>query len=189
MYITANVWEAPRLNYPGVRTLLTFDLGKCFRSAYFEKICLRSPACEKAWIFERAVGYLLQGYDDRVTSGVASRLDCMELCLIETEFPCASAEYDYTTRECTLSRHSRRTQPGAYRASTRDVDYIENQCVKAEVEDSCKYEVYENQDIGYADISVQSNSAAEVGDDGDDQYLCHFVGWPCGKFHLFFFLQ
>ena len=30
------------------------------RSAYYEKICLRSPACEKAWIFERAVGYLLQ---------------------------------------------------------------------------------------------------------------------------------
>ena len=123
------------------------------------------------------MGYLLQGYDDRVTSGVASRLDCMELCLIETEFPCASAEYDYASRECTLSRHSRRTQPGAYRATTRDVDYIENQCVKAEAEDSCQYEVYENQDIGYADISVQTNSAAEVGDDGDgdDQYLCHFV--------------
>ena len=30
------------------------------RTAYFEKICLRSPACEKAWIFERAVGYVLQ---------------------------------------------------------------------------------------------------------------------------------
>ena len=29
------------------------------RVAYFEKVCLRAPSCEKAWIFERAVGYLL----------------------------------------------------------------------------------------------------------------------------------
>ena len=27
---------------------------------------------------------------------------------------------------------------------------------------SCKYEVYEGQDIGYADIQVQANSAKEV---------------------------
>ena len=61
-----------------------------------------------------------------------------------------------------MSRESRRTQPGAYRATTGDIDYIENQCVVEEVDTSCKYEVYEGQDIGYADIQVQAGSAKEV---------------------------
>ena len=42
------------------------------------------------------------------------------------------------------------------------MDYIENQCVKEPVKESCQYELYENQDIGYADIQVQTGSAAEV---------------------------
>ena len=33
-----------------------------------------------------------------------------------------------------------------------------------EVDTSCKYEVYEGQDIGYADIKVQAGSAKEVRD-------------------------
>ena len=37
----------------------------------------------------------LQGYDDRIIQGVVGRIDCQELCLIETEFACASAEYEY----------------------------------------------------------------------------------------------
>ena len=35
------------------------------RTNYFEKVCLQAPACEKAWIFERAMGYEMEGYDDR----------------------------------------------------------------------------------------------------------------------------
>ena len=88
-----------------------------------------------------------------------------ELCLIETSFPCASAEYSYGSRECRLSRESRRSQPGAYRATTADTDYIENQCVAtaaAEAGPSCQYERYEDQDIGYADIQVAAASAEEV---------------------------
>ena len=50
------------------------------------------------------------------------------------------------------------------RATTGDIDYIENQCVVEEVDTSCKYEVYEGQDIGYADIQVQASSAKEVSD-------------------------
>ena len=52
----------------------------------------------------------------------------------------------------------------SHRATTGDIDYIENQCVVEEVDTSCKYEVYEGQDIGYADIQVQANSAKEVRD-------------------------
>ena len=48
-----------------------------------------------------------------------------------------------------------------HRATTGDIDYIENQCVVEEVDTSCKYEVYEGQDIGYADIQVQASSAKD----------------------------
>ena len=56
------------------------------------------------------------------------------------------------------------TTPILPRATTGDIDYIENQCVVEEVDTSCKYEVYEGQDIGYADIKVQAGSAKEVRD-------------------------
>ena len=98
-----------------------------------------------------------------MVEGVAGRVDCEELCLIETDFPCASAEYDYSSAECRLSQHSRRSQPAAYRATTRDIDYIENQCVREEPRsESCNYESYEDQDIGYPDIKIQAASATEV---------------------------
>ena len=83
--------------------LVTADTDQ--RTAYFERVCLRAPACEvttavyplyplpsppslsplqRAWVFERAVGYLVEGHDDRVIAGVASRRECEELCLLGT---------------------------------------------------------------------------------------------------------
>ncbi len=41
------------------------------RTNYFEKVCLQAPACEKAWIYERVVGYLLAGYDNRIVGEVS----------------------------------------------------------------------------------------------------------------------
>ena len=58
-----------------------------------------------------------------------------------------------------------------HRATTGDIDYIENQCVVEEVDTSCKYEVYEGQDIGYADIQVQASSAKEVRDSVNMQLI------------------
>ena len=132
------------------------------RSAYFEKVCLRSASCEKAWIYERSVGYLLEGYDDRVIAEVNSRRECEELCLIETEFVCASAEYFYSKFECRLSKETRRSKPASFRAGTEDVDYLENQCIRERLPETCQYELYENQDIGYADIQLSARTAKEV---------------------------
>jgi hypothetical protein len=71
--------------------------------------------CGKAWIFERVTGYELAGYDDRVETNVASKTACEELCLRAVEMPCRSAEYDYVSEVCRLSRETRRSQPAAYR--------------------------------------------------------------------------
>ena len=132
------------------------------RTGYFEKVCLRAPACEKAWIYERSVGFLLEGYDDRVIAGVSSRLQCEELCLLEREFSCASAEYFYSEEECRLSRDTRRSRPAAFRAATEKVDYLENQCHREKLSSSCQPELYEDQDLGYADIDISVNNAIEV---------------------------
>ena len=40
-------------------------------------------------------GWLVEGEDDRVVGEVNTRLECEELCLLESEFTCASAEFYY----------------------------------------------------------------------------------------------
>lgn len=88
--------------------LLSYDKHQCFgldyeslgrgvsivntaeKTSYFEKICLSTAPCEKAWTFERVMGRELKGFDNRVLSGVAGRLRCQELCLKERSFVCRS---------------------------------------------------------------------------------------------------
>lgn len=53
-----------------------------------------APACGKAWMLERVVGFEVEGYDDIVLEDVADRLSCADLCLSETNLKCRSAEYD-----------------------------------------------------------------------------------------------
>ena len=37
------------------------------------QVCLNAPACERAWIYERALGYMLEGHDDRVIGEVTEK--------------------------------------------------------------------------------------------------------------------
>ena len=38
------------------------------------QVCLNAPACERAWIYERALGYMLEGHDDRVIGEVTEKI-------------------------------------------------------------------------------------------------------------------
>jgi len=131
------------------------------RTSYFEKICLSVPTCEKAWTFERVIGRQLLGFDDRVLSGIASRLRCQEICLKERAFLCKSGEYDYVTQECRLSSEDRRTQPSYFTTAPPSIDYFENQCSPVPLvnEDNllghssdCGYRRFENVDIQRHDL-------------------------------------
>ena len=95
-------------------------------------------------------------------SGVTSRRECEELCLIETEFPCASAEYFYNQLECRLSRETRRSKQASFRAGTENVDYLENQCIKDRLPDSCQYELHDDQDLGFADLQLSAQTSEQV---------------------------
>ncbi|XP_074598683.1 uncharacterized protein LOC141853293 isoform X2 [Brevipalpus obovatus] len=135
------------------------------RTSFYEKICLSVPACEKAWTFERVIGRQLLGFDNRVLSGIASRLRCQEICLKERQFVCRSGEYDYVSQECRLSSEDRRTQPTYFGVAASSVDYFENQCsplplVKEDGDNTssgggtaaCGYKRRENLDLSRADL-------------------------------------
>lgn len=80
---------------------------------------------------------------------VNSRLLCAQLCLLETEFVCRSALFNFTNKECTLAEmnrntidttHSDRIESAAIRnqrvqfiqvAQNQDqIYYIENMCIE-----------------------------------------------------------
>lgn len=64
---------------------------------------------------------------------------------------------------CILSDKDKSTQPDAFRVSTNDEEYIENQCVQRGTEiDSCAYEVYPNSRLIYAELEYTDLSQAEV---------------------------
>ena len=86
-----------------------------FKKDLYNAYQFSAPACEKAWIYERVPGFELAGYDDKIEKAVLTRKECQEKCLKDTDLPCRSAEYDYTTFTCRLSRETRRSQPAAYR--------------------------------------------------------------------------
>ena len=44
--------------------------GSYFDNNVHGQVCLNAPACERAWIYERALGYMLEGHDDRVIGEV-----------------------------------------------------------------------------------------------------------------------
>ena len=142
-----------------------------------------APACEKAWIYERVPGFELAGYDDKIEKAVLTRKECQEKCLKDTDLPCRSAEYDYTTFTCRLSRETRRSQPAAYRyyhksnfnfvvelqtndylyrATTDDVDYLENQCADSRSYGMCDYQEYPESDLGFGDLQITTRSKEEV---------------------------
>ena len=50
-----------------------------------------------------------------------------------------------------------------FRATTADVDYLENQCAENPIgQATCDYQEYENQDIGFPDLQVTVANQAEV---------------------------
>ena len=85
---------------------------------------------ERGWAFERMIGSSIDGFDHKTIEGIDNRGECGRLCLLESEFDCRSAEYDFEAKTCILSREDRRTQPEAFRTNTPGIDYIENQCAK-----------------------------------------------------------
>ncbi|KAK7068490.1 hypothetical protein SK128_019532, partial [Halocaridina rubra] len=138
---------------------------------FFEKVCLRGVdynrlcGVERLWAFERVLDAFLDGFDNDTIPNVDSRVECMRLCLIKTEFVCRSAEYDSIQRICRLSPEDRRTRPTNFRTSPgANVDYLENQCARTLPD--CRYDVQN-------DVMIISMDALEFAATQDDcESLC-----------------
>lgn len=159
------------------------------RTSYFEKVCLNLPAveCERAWVFERVLGYHVHGHDDKIIDRVPSRLRCQEHCLNERQFKCRSGEYDQLLMQCRLSSVDRHLKPLLFRETTPNIDYFENQC--SPMGSQCDaYDRYEDSDLGRAEIMRPANSS----DDCQKQctqvkaFICRSALWNpmTGKCYL-----
>ncbi|KAH8383185.1 hypothetical protein KR009_007188 [Drosophila setifemur] len=96
---------------------------------YAQKSCLSVKPCSRAWYVDRVQNYKLKTEVKRTVS-VASRRECFELCLSETEFTCRSANYDRVSGACELSELDRLTLAGSNAFQIAEgSDYLENHCV------------------------------------------------------------
>lgn len=98
-------------------------------------------ACDKLWAFDRIPGAILIGNDTKTLPTPLTRIECQQYCLNETDFDCRSVKYkinrpDYGTTKgmCILSNTDRHLTPYAYRVSTFDEEYFENQCHNIQTE-------------------------------------------------------
>ncbi|XP_060648460.1 uncharacterized protein LOC132786083 isoform X1 [Drosophila nasuta] len=96
---------------------------------YAQKSCLSVKPCGRAWYVDRVQNYRLKSEVKRSVS-VASRRECFELCLSETDFTCRSANYRRDTGTCELSEMDRSTLAGTNAFQPRPgTDYLENHCI------------------------------------------------------------
>ncbi|XP_071520975.1 uncharacterized protein [Panulirus ornatus] len=146
---------------------------------FFQKICVAAPACGKAWMLERVVGFEVDGYDDLVLNNVPTRLKCAELCISERNLKCRSAEYHERDAVCRLSRQDRRTQPLSFRPTSPLVHYIENQCAGIPQSQHCEYEELPQQDLGQGDVQFTVRSLAECQQacESEASFNCRSFTW------------
>lgn len=105
---------------------------------YLEKICLpfkssKKLCPERDWAFERVRESSLIGYNkvnNSVVPSVETRELCQFLCLNHTAFICRSVEFNYDTKECTLSGHNRfsSSNPNVSLEKKSNIDYFESNC-------------------------------------------------------------
>lgn len=160
------------------------------RTSYFEKLCLKLPTfeCDRAWYFERVIGYQIQGHDDRIVEDITSRLKCQELCLKEREFSCRSGEYDSLQMQCRLSGSDRHSKQNLFRPTSSNVDYFENQCISGDAQCDA-YDRYEDTDLGRAEIMRQANSSdqcQQICTQSIKAFVCRSFTWNpmAGKCYL-----
>ncbi|XP_030369340.1 uncharacterized protein LOC115620298 [Scaptodrosophila lebanonensis] len=97
---------------------------------YAQKSCISKKPCSRAWYVDRVQNYKLATKMRRRVP-VASRRECFELCLGETEFSCRSANYERKTGMCELSEFDRMTLAGSNAFQEMEgTDYLENHCIE-----------------------------------------------------------
>lgn len=158
--------------YPGALSKSQFPVF----TIYAQKTCLGIKPCERAWCFDRVQGYKLKGFSKK-KQAVASRQDCLELCLGEREFSCRSANYNNGTAECDMSDMDRLTVAGqgAFEPAV-GIDYLENNCVDEPVK-LCEFKKFPGRILKTVDSVYQ-----DVGSLDDCRELCLNSPYRCHSY-------
>ncbi|KAK8744725.1 hypothetical protein OTU49_000584 [Cherax quadricarinatus] len=159
--------------YPGSLTSSQFPVF----TLYVQKNCLvDSPSCDRAWSFERVMGFEMEGFAKK-SKRVATRQECEVLCLQEQDFPCRSANFNNATGDCSISDMDRHTAvgTGAFRAAENS-DFLENNCVDDPVR-LCEFQKMESRILKTVDSVYQEVASLE-----DCKRLCLTASFRCHSF-------
>uniref|UniRef100_A0A0K2TPD6 Putative LOC101887535 [Musca domestica] n=1 Tax=Lepeophtheirus salmonis TaxID=72036 RepID=A0A0K2TPD6_LEPSM len=145
---------------------------------YVQKTCLKHAAqCKNAWSFERVMNHELTGFEPEKSSEAEDREDCMDLCLSETEFECRSANYQASSKSCSLSSRDRHAQAGFPGFNTAEgTDYLEINCV-SDPNKLCVYDQTKGKILKTVDSVYQAIASKE-----DCQDLCNNAPFRCHSF-------
>uniref|UniRef100_T1JZ38 Apple domain-containing protein n=1 Tax=Tetranychus urticae TaxID=32264 RepID=T1JZ38_TETUR len=145
------------------------------------KICSNSKPCGRLWSFERIIGYQLTDLPDREIHNVDLRSDCQDHCLAESTFVCRSATFDYSRKICKLFKETQRSRPSAFKATSEEIDYLENHCVKEP--SSCQYKDFTDTFSGNIDRVTHAFSLTDCQRQCDTERL-----FPCRALNYGLFL-
>ncbi|RWS25789.1 uncharacterized protein B4U80_03819 [Leptotrombidium deliense] len=150
-------------------------LSKSINVAYFEKICLiGAPTCGKVWTFERVIGYTFEETPEKESRNVETRQDCEEICLRTS---CRSLTYEYPSKICKTFTESRRSKPAAFKPTSKEIDYIENECIK-ELK-TCQYRDYPETFFPFVDRLTHAFSLSDCQRQCNEEstFICRTVNY------------
>jgi len=159
--------------YPGALTTSQFPVF----TLYVQKNCFRSTHdCDRAWSFERVMGYELEGFSKK-RQRVATREDCQELCLNEKSFPCRSANFNNQTGDCKISDMDRHTVvgSGAFKPAA-NTEFLEANCVDDPVK-LCEFQKMDGRILKTVDSVFQDVETLD-----DCKKLCLTAPFRCHSF-------
>jgi len=159
--------------YPGALTASQFPVF----TLYVQKNCFKANHnCDRAWSFERVMGYQLDGFSKK-SRQVSTREDCQELCLSEKEFPCRSANFNNQTGDCNISDMDRHTVvgSGAFKPAA-NTDFLEANCVDDPVK-LCEFQKMDGRILKTVDSVYQDIETLE-----DCKKLCLAAPFRCHSF-------
>ena len=111
--------------------------GKCSGLGGGTDVSSTSSSLSRSWSFERVINHELRSKYGRKRIIAIDKIECMNICLMESEFDCRSFNYNYKTSECILSNHDRHTLSLAGKSSKhfapsngQEIDYFESNCIQ-----------------------------------------------------------
>ncbi|XP_040580010.1 uncharacterized protein [Lepeophtheirus salmonis] len=155
----------------------------------FVEICvnetevLEKNCPNKAHIFTRIPGLVFKPGNEKKIRGIRSRQECENSCLRETEFTCRSANFEKSTKTCSLSTYTIRMMSNRTVINNNiNYEYLENNCLRGgnRCEGIPRFVVEKNKEmpknrdlLSFHNIEEEECRKICRDDKGELPFLCH----------------